>query len=276
MWKMVLLVLAALIVLPQIINWVIFLVCLIISGIGEIIKAIVNKRKNNKLRQPESKSEHGKRAGSTIALAVYYITIPILTFCVCAFAYGCGLLEAFLITLINTALTFVVATSPFLIFRYCIYKKKMNVVLSHIISFAYVFLVSFLVSEFLFTDYNMGWINIFINAAILYCGEDTREVKANNTQKETVRTVVATNVSTEPNEYELQMRRDYNRYTYLRDEVNKIPLEDVKQWYEDGKITDVQYDEILSAYNSLKNEMEEIRQRVRVINQARSHKSEEN
>lgn len=79
----------------------------------------------------------------------------------------------------------------------------------------------------------------------------------------------------EPSEYELQMRRDFNRYTQLREELKKIPMEDVNQWREDGRITDVQYDEICSAYNTLKAEMEEIRKRVRTINQTSAFREPE-
>lgn len=79
----------------------------------------------------------------------------------------------------------------------------------------------------------------------------------------------------EPSEYELQMRRDFHRYTHLREELKKISMEDVNQWHEVGRITDVQYNEIRSTYNSMKDEMEEIRKRVRTINQTSAFREPE-
>lgn len=79
----------------------------------------------------------------------------------------------------------------------------------------------------------------------------------------------------EPSEYELQMRRDFHRYTHLREELKKISMEDVNQWHEVGRITDVQYNEIRSTYNSMKDEMEEIRKRVRTINRTSAFREPE-
>lgn len=73
--------------------------------------------------------------------------------------------------------------------------------------------------------------------------------------------------SVQPSEYELQMRQEYKRYRQLREERQKIPANDVKKWHDEGKMTDEQYNKIMSAYNYMGEEMEDIRKRVKILNQ---------
>lgn len=276
MWKYIALVIVALLILPQILQ----VVVLIFYSVIALIENVLDERKESKnekrqkLQKSTPESKHEKMPISGWALIIYYVSFHILAY----FSYIADgdMVEATLDAFAATVFMFVVSASPFLAFRYCIYKRKINVVLSHVISFAYVLVASLAISTLLDTDYSIGWINAFINASILYCGKDTR--KANAAPKEPERLEIVPDeqvvIQNEPSEYELQMRRDYNRYTYLRNELKKIPMEDVNQWHDNGKITDVQYNEICSAYNAMKEEMEEIRKRVRVLNQVKGHRSE--
>lgn len=230
------------------------------------------EQKREKAKAAKVNAGRQTRKNAHQRLGVDYLLCLLPHFSIFSYITDGDMVEATLDAFAATVFMFVVSASPFLAFRYCIYKRKINVVLSHVISFAYVLVASLAISALLDTDYSIGW----INASILYCGKDTR--KANAAPKEPERLEIVPDeqvvIQNEPSEYELQMRRDYNRYTYLRNELKKIPMEDVNRWHDNGKITDVQYNEICSAYNAMKEEMEEIRKRVRVLNQVKGHRSE--
>lgn len=81
--------------------------------------------------------------------------------------------------------------------------------------------------------------------------------------------------SAEPSEYELQMRGDFKRYTYLREELKKLPVKDIDQWHNEGKLTEDQYNKFVDTYIAIQSEMEDIRKRVRVMNQTSAYQKPE-
>lgn len=55
---------------------------------------------------------------------------------------------------------------------------------------------------------------------------------------------------------------DEARLAELRAELRKIPVQKVKQWYAEGKLTDEQYRTVAKKYNTIRKEMTEIQKRL--------------
>ncbi len=55
---------------------------------------------------------------------------------------------------------------------------------------------------------------------------------------------------------------DKSRLAELRAEIQKIPVQKVKQWYDEGKLTEEQYRIVAKKYNVIRKEMIEIQERL--------------
>lgn len=247
------------------------------------------KNTSDKLEAHEIKT---KMPGFAIAMIAYYAVSPLWLYYRIATKFPENTPEMMLLEVVLCiALDFVVFPAPVLLFRFAILKRpiKTGKIGTLIVSFLYCALAGLILSIIAETTVKAGWIMICIISAILRYGELVETVEdadKTDTANETIILEESSvkyraeerkkgsnvNSNKEPSEYELQMRHEYNRYTYLRQEVEKIPMSDVKQWHEEGKLTDAQYENIYSVYASMKNEMEDIRKRVRVMNQTNPYK----
>ena len=61
---------------------------------------------------------------------------------------------------------------------------------------------------------------------------------------------------------ENQSNTDEARLAELSEELKKIPVSKVKQWHNEGKITDEQYKTVARKYNEIRKEMKEIKERA--------------
>jgi hypothetical protein len=68
------------------------------------------------------------------------------------------------------------------------------------------------------------------------------------------------------NDYETQMRDLIARYRQIREELKKIPVDDIKAYYDAGAISASQYRTIVSAYNEKVHELRQIRDQVDRLN----------
>ncbi len=62
------------------------------------------------------------------------------------------------------------------------------------------------------------------------------------------------------------IKQDRARYLELKEELKKFPVQKIKQWYAEGKLTEEQYKASARKYNAIRKEMNEIKERVEQIN----------
>lgn len=62
-----------------------------------------------------------------------------------------------------------------------------------------------------------------------------------------------------------QLQEEQHKYLALKEKIDKIPVERVKQWYNDGTITEEQYRTIVRKYNSIVREMKDIKDRLSLL-----------
>lgn len=256
---------------------------------------MINKIDNNKQSTPKS----------IIALILYFTFLPLYYVVNLLPMYGSTKMPyVFEYAILNTLIVFVLFTLPFLIYRYLVKKSPVSKSSAYLFSILYCLTVTIVLSLVFDKAYGAGWITIFIDASILYCGkkekthssndiaqsalapeldqkvieknigiaiQDTHITSSDTEMPEVSKEKNEPNHTIEPSEYELQMRREYNRYTYLRQEVHKIPIQDVRMWHDNGNLTDIQYEKICSVYNSMKIEMKDIRKRVQLLNQTNAY-----
>jgi hypothetical protein len=67
--------------------------------------------------------------------------------------------------------------------------------------------------------------------------------------------------------YEQQIQKEYSRYSCLKQECQELHIEEAKKWYTEGKLTEEQYSVIESIYLKKQEEMQEIRRRVKLMQQ---------
>ena len=190
------------------------------------------------------------------------------------FALGC---------IIEYILVFLIYILPISIFRFCIRRKPVYTwIAAWLIAILYTALcsaVEVMVYDLLF-DLQMdpvGRFHGFFIPFLLHGGQNLSE-PTNDEQTVAEKDESSVLSQAKPSEYELQMRQEFKRYRLLRDERQKIPVDDVRQWHDEGKMTDDQYNKIMSAYNSMGEEMEDIRKRVKLLNQTNAYQppAEEN
>lgn len=142
-----------------------------------------------------------------------------------------------------------------------------------------------------FVIYNLIWINAFFILSYEYKNKikmfspvfsaDTHEQdkdKQNSTlnnstlnveyAEETRKTVnPEIEIKNDSIHIENQSNTDEVRLAELSEELKKIPVAKVKQWHNEGKITDEQYKTVARKYNEIRKEMKEIKERAELAKQ---------
>lgn len=59
--------------------------------------------------------------------------------------------------------------------------------------------------------------------------------------------------------------KDQNRYIYLKEELEKIPVDKVKKWRNEGSLTEEQYKVIVRKYNAIYREMKDTKERIDIL-----------
>lgn len=132
-----------------------------------------------------------------------------------------------------------------------------------------------------FVIYNLIWINAFFILSYEYKNKikmfspifsaDTHEQdkdKQNSTLNveyaEETRKTVNPEIEIKNDSIHIANRSntDEARYLELYNELKKIPVAKVKQWHNEGKITDEQYKIVARKYNEIRKEMKEIKERA--------------
>jgi len=62
-----------------------------------------------------------------------------------------------------------------------------------------------------------------------------------------------------------QLSEEQQRYLSLKEELAKIPVERVKQWYHNGTLTETQFRTIVRKYNTIVREMKDIKDRLALL-----------
>ena len=216
--------------------------------------------------------------------AIWFLIITVISVLISVFSYGkfdfieYGKPNEYALGfIIEDFLVFLIYILPISIFRFCIRKKPVYTwIAAWLIAILYTALcsaVEVLVYDLLF-ELEMepvGRFHGFFIPFLLHGGQYTPKPETVDVQPVSDQHELPADEQKEPSEYELQMRQEFNRYRQLRDERQKIPVDDVRQWHDEGKMTDDQYNKIISAYNSMGEEMEDIRKRVKLLNQTNAY-----
>jgi hypothetical protein len=219
--------------------------------------------------------------------AIWFLIITVISVLISVFSYGkfdfieYGKPNEYALGfIIEYFLVFLIYILPISIFRFCIRKKPVYTwIAAWLIAILYTALcsaVEVLVYDLLF-ELEMepvGRFHGFFIPFLLHGGQYTPKPETVDVQPVSDQHELPDDEQKEPSEYELQMRQEYKRYRQLRDERQKIPVNDIRQWHDEGKMTDEQYNKIMSAYNAMGLEMDEIRKRVKLMNQSNTFHTE--
>ena len=166
--------------------------------------------------------------------------------------------------IINLILTILLICGPFAIYRYIIKKAPISRKKAKILTITYG-VIWFLILSIYNTMYLDG--KERVGNGILLWSIVSYRMLISGKQPEPPQEI-SPHVSTATDSQNLlspTLQADEARIAEIRTELQKIPVQKVKQWYAEGRLTEEQYHAVAKKYNALRKEKKEIEERIELL-----------